>query len=222
MEPIPSRYTPQTSFLSMNVRSRRELSTRDAANIRQFEHWQTDAPYLQMDRPDLSGATILSDMNPTNSRKLDGKQYMQNAQMKAGQDSFTNNPYFRGYAPEYDSRNAVRELRSAIYEDRFDKGVRESKYLLGRTFTSQWLEPTYVEDNNLATLNSLEAYEQLKPQMDNIEKSFRESSGKNPSVSTHVGIKKKEEQKQDPKNSGPVDTLVDRNIMYTGIQTPKK
>ncbi len=181
----------------MNVRSRREMSTRDAANIRQFEHWQTDAPYLQMDRPDLSGAKILSDMNPTNSRKLDGKQYLQNRPLKAGQDSFTKNPYFEGYAPEYDSRNAVRELRSAIYEDRFDKGVRESKYLLGRTFTSQWLEPTYVQENNLDTLNSLEAYEQLKPQMDNIAQNFRSMPNKNPIMSTQVGRKKKEEKKEE-------------------------
>lgn len=181
----------------MNVRSRREINTRDAANIRQFEHWQTDAPYLQMDRPDLSGAKILSDMNPTNSRKLDGKQYLQNRPLKAGQDTFTNNPYFQGYAPEYDSRNAVRELRSAIYEDRFDKGVRESKYLLGRTFTSQWLAADYVADNNLNTLNSLVAYEELKPQMDNIAQNFRSIATKNPIVATHVGRKKKEEAKKE-------------------------
>jgi hypothetical protein len=188
MEPVR-----ETNFLSMNIpldkrsngplnetfttfrdiRSRREINTRDAANIRQFEHWQTDAPYLQMDRPDVNGAKILSDMNPTNSRKLDGKLYQQNRPMKAGQDSLSKNPYFEGYAPEYDSRNTVRELRSAIYEDRFDKGVRESKSLLGRTFTTQWLEPTYVKDNNLDTLNSLEAYENLKPKMDDIAKSFR-------------------------------------------------
>ena len=192
MEPVR-----ETNFLSMNIpldkrsngplnetfttfrdiRSRREINTRDAANIRQFEHWQTDAPYLQMDRPDVNGPKILSDMNPTNSRKLDGKLYQQNRPMKAGQDSLSKNPYFEGYAPEYDSRNAVRELRSAIYEDRFDKGVRESKSLLGRTFTTQWLEPTYVKDNNLDTLNSLEAYEQLKPQMDNITKNFRATPG---------------------------------------------
>lgn len=207
MEPIPTYYTPEMSFLSMNVRSRREINTRDAANIRQFEHWQTDAPYLQMDRPDLSGARILSDMNPTNSRKLDGQQYLQNRPMKAGQDSFNNNPYFQGYAPEYDSRNAVRELRSVVYEDRFDRGVRESKQLLGRTFSTQWLEPTYVADNNLNTLNSLEAYEQLKPQMDDIEKSFRTGPPKNPIKSISVG-RKKEEKKETKKEEKKVDTTV--------------
>lgn len=173
MEPIPTYYSPQMSFLSMNVRSRREINTRDAANIRQFEHWQTDAPYLQMDRPDLSGARILSDMNPTNSRKLDGKLYLQNQPMKAGQDGFTQNPYFQDYAPQYDSRNAVRELRSVVYEDRFDKGVRESKRLLERSYTTAWQAPEHVAEKNLATLNSLVAYEQLKPQMDDIQKNFR-------------------------------------------------
>jgi hypothetical protein len=178
MEPIPAYYTPETNFISMNVRSRREMSTRDAANIRQFEHWQTDAPYLQMDRPDLNGPRILSDMNPTNSRQLNGQNYLQNRPLKAGQDSFTANPYFQGYAPQYDSRNAVRELRSAIYEDKFDKGIRESKQLLNRTFTTQWQEPNYAAENNLDTLNSLVAYEQLKPKMDDITKTFREEAKK--------------------------------------------
>lgn len=211
MEPIPAIYTPETSFLSMNIRSRREINTRDAANVRQFEHWQTDAPYLQMDRPDLNGPKILSDMNPTNSRKLDGQQYLQNRPMKAGQDSFSQNPYFEGYAPQYDSRNAVRELRSAIYEDRFDKGVRESKYLLGRTFTNRWEEANYVAENNLDTLNSLVAYEQLKPQMDNIAQNFRSMSDKNPIQSISVGRKKeaKKEEKQSTEKP-PLDLLIAR------------
>lgn len=210
MEPFPGTYTPQTTFFSMNIRSRREMSTRDAANIRQFEHWQTDAPYLQMDRPDLNGPKILSDMNPTNSRKLDSKPYLQNKPMVAGQDGFTANPYFEGYAPEYDSRNAVRELRSVIYEDRFDKGVRESKQLLGRTFTTQWLQPEYVADNNLDSLNSLEAYEQLKPKMDDIAKVFRTTPPKNPIVATHVG-RKKEEKKEEKKVE---EKDIDRTVMY--------
>ena len=173
MEPFPGTYSPPNTFFSMNIRSRREINTRDAANIRQFEHWQTDAPYLQMDRPDLSGAKILSDMNPTNSRKLDGKQYLQNRPLKAGQDSFSNNPYFNGYAPEYDSRNAVRELRSAIYEDRFDKGLKESRQLLARSFTNTWEPEGWVKKQNLDTLN---AYESLRPQMNMMEKTFRQGS----------------------------------------------
>jgi hypothetical protein len=186
----------------MNVRSRRELNTRDAANIRQFEHWQTDAPYLQMDRPDLNNTPILSDMNPINSRTMNGQNYLQNRPMKAGQDSFQNNPYFDGYAPQWDPRNAVRELRSAIYEDRFDKGLRESQTLLTRSFQNRWVDPSTVETNNLNTLNSLIAYEQLKPQMDDISRTFREVEV------TKVGKPKKEEPKKTE------DTKVDMTVLY--------
>lgn len=164
MEPIPAVYSPEMSFLSMNIRSRREINTRDAANIRQFEHWQTDAPYLQNDRPDLNGPKILNDMNPTNSRKLDSKPYFQNPTLAAGNDGFTKNPYFEGYAPSFDPRNAVRELRSAVFEDRFDRGIMESKRLLGRNFTNTWEQQDWVQKNNLDTLR---AYEDLKPKFDN-------------------------------------------------------
>jgi hypothetical protein len=186
----------------MNVRSRRELNTRDAANIRQFEHWQTDAPYLQMDRPDLNNTPILSDMNPINSRTTNGQNYLQNRPIKAGQDSFQNNPYFDGYAPQWDPRNAVRELRSAIYEDRFDKGLRESQTLLTRSFQNRWVDPSTVETKNLTTLNSLIAYEQLKPQMDDITRTFREVEV------TKVGKPKKEEVKKAP------DAKVDMTVLY--------
>ena len=175
MEPIPARYTPEQSFLSMNIRSRREINTRDAANIRQFEHWQTDAPYLQNDRPDLQGQPPFLDMNPTDSRKSDSKKYFQNQMFKAGQDSFTQNPYFEGYAPAFDPRNAIRELRSVVFEDRFDKGILESKRLLSRSFTTAWNPSDYVEKQNLNTLN---AYEDLKPRMDDISKNFRPSSNR--------------------------------------------
>ena len=170
MEPIPTHYTPEMSFLSMNIRSRREMNTRDAANIRQFEHWQTDAPYLQYDRPDLKGAVILNDMNPTDSRKLDSKPYFQNPTLQAGKDGFKQNPYFQDYAPAYDPRNAVRELRSAVFEDRFDRGVMESKRLLGRNFTNTWEPADWVQKKNLDTLR---AYEELKPQFDNPTESYR-------------------------------------------------
>jgi hypothetical protein len=173
MEPIPTNYTPEMSFLSMNIRSRREMSTRDAANIRQFEHWQTDGPFLQNDRPDLNGPTILNDMNPTNSRSLDSKQYLQNRPMKAGQDSFSRNPYFEGYSPVFDPRNAIREVRSAIFEDNFDKGLKESKRLLARSFTNTWAPEGWVKEQNLDTLN---AYDSLKPQMNVMETNFREKS----------------------------------------------
>lgn len=209
MEPYPSVYTPETNFLSMNVRSRREINARDAANVRQFEHWQTDAPYLQMDRPDLNNTPILSDMNPINSRTTNAKNYLQNKPMKPGQDSFQNNPYFDGYAPQWDPRNAVREIRSVIYEDRFDKGVRESQTLLTRTFQNRWVNPSTVETNNLNTLNSLLAYEELKPQMDDISRTFREVGV------TKVGKPKEtHEEKKDEKKEAKKEVKQDTSLFY--------
>jgi hypothetical protein len=83
--------------------------------------------------------------------------------------------------------------------------------LLGRTFTTQWLEPTYVQDNNLNTLNSLEAYEQLKPQMDDISRSFKAEPGgkkKNPIKSISVGRKKTPSPPPKKKEEKKVDTTV--------------
>ena len=157
----PDEHMP---YFSMNVRSRREVNTRDAANARQFEHWQTSAPALQNDRPDVHGPKVLNDMNPTNSRTLDAKPYKQNPTMKAGQDSFTQNPYFEGYAPSFDPRNAIREVRSAVTEDRFDRGVRESQRLLGRSFTNAWVKP----DPEIT-----KAYESLKPRMDDVTTNYK-------------------------------------------------
>lgn len=156
----------------MTLRGRREFSTRDSANVRQFEHWQTDAPYLQYDRPDLSGAAILNDMNPTASRSLDSKNYFQNQTYIAGKDSFVQNPYYNTYAPAYDPRNAVREIRSAVFEDRFDRGLRESKKLLARNFTNPEFPADFVQKNRL---DSLQAYQQLLPKFDDISQNYRSS-----------------------------------------------
>lgn len=172
MEPIPTNYDPSALFFTYNLRSRREVNAREAANVRQFEHWQTDYPYLQQDRPDVNGQPILNDMNPTDSRKLDGKQYFQNATLTAGKDGFDKNPYFEGYAPVFDSRNAVRELRSAVFEDHFDRGIKESRRLLSRNFTTPWNPEDYIEQQNLTTLK---AYESLKPKMDDITRDFRKA-----------------------------------------------
>ena len=66
-------------------------------------------------------------------------------------------------------------MRSAIFEDRFDKGLMESKRLLARSFTNTWETQGWVKEQNLDTLN---AYESLKPQMNIMEKNFRQTDSK--------------------------------------------
>jgi len=106
------------------------------------------------------------DMNPINSRSSDAKLYYQSQGMKAGQDSFTENPYFGDYAPSFDPRNAIRELRSAVFEDRFDRGVRESGKILGRCFTNAWASENQEQ---------IQAYESLRPQKDDITTDYRKN-----------------------------------------------
>ena len=170
MQPFPIPFEPQIPYPQMVLRVRRETSTRDTTNVRQFEHWQTDGPYLSMDRPDLSGNPIFGDMNPSVSRRTPSQLYRQAQTYIPGRDSFVQNPYYNTYSPAYDPRNAVREVRSAVFEDTVDRGIEESKRLLSRGFdVNNWIPQDYIQEKNLATLK---AYEQLKPQFDDPSKKY--------------------------------------------------
>jgi hypothetical protein len=66
--PLYVPYEPTKIMPCFELRSRRELNTFDAVNSRLVNHWQTDAPQIQVARRDLSGAIFHMDMNPTPSR----------------------------------------------------------------------------------------------------------------------------------------------------------
>jgi hypothetical protein len=68
------------------LRSRREGSTRDQVNSLHVEQWQTDGPWLQNDRPDVSGQRYFLDMNPINTRTSD-RNYIQNQPYSQGNGS---------------------------------------------------------------------------------------------------------------------------------------
>jgi hypothetical protein len=77
-------------------------------------------------------------------------------------DSLSQNSYFEKFDVAGDSRNVVRELRSAVTEDVVDRGVRESQKLLQREVQSRWLPPQYAEDNQIDSLN---AFEIMRPKI---------------------------------------------------------
>ena len=156
----------------MTLRSRREVDTRDQVNSLHVEQWQTDGPFLQQDRPDISGQAYFMDMNPINSRTLD-RNYIQNQPYIAGNgssDQLGQNPYFDKYDVVTDPFNVSRELRATVYEEKVDRGLLESRRLLSRTYTTRWLPEDYVKKNNLDTL---QAYENLRPQFNQMEKTYR-------------------------------------------------
>lgn len=169
-EPILYAGLPRLPPASMQLRSRKETATRDTINARLFEEWQTDAPSLQQNRPDLSGAKIILDMNPIPTR-TSVETYRQSQPFLANGPQLGMNPYFDRYDPTFDPRNAVRELRSAVYEDKGgERGMDEARHLLQRGYTSRWVPEGYVESNNMDTLQS---FESLRPKMNNMTSSYR-------------------------------------------------
>ncbi len=85
-------------------------------------------------------------------------------------DSLSQNSYFDKFDVAGDSRNVVRELRSAVTEDIVDRGVRESQKLLQREIQSRWLPPQFAEDNQL---DSLQAYELMRPKINDSQTWYR-------------------------------------------------
>lgn len=124
-----------------SLRSRHEVGTRDQVNALHVELWQTDGPFLQNDRPDTHRQHQFQDMNPINSRTTE-RNYRQHPTYQGTATGFSQNPYFDKYDVTNDPRNACRELRATIYEERTDRGLLESKQLLERRFakTTRWTQ----------------------------------------------------------------------------------
>jgi hypothetical protein len=91
-------------------------------------------------------------------------------QKQAQVDSLSQNSYFEKFDVAGDSRNVVRELRSAVSEDVVDRGVRESQKLLQREIQSRWLPQNYAEENQL---DSLQAYELMRPKINDNQTWYR-------------------------------------------------
>jgi hypothetical protein len=154
------------------LRSRREGNTRDQVNSLHVEQWQTDGPWLQNDRPDISGQRYFMDMNPINTRTSD-RNYAQSQEYSQGNGSSNQlgqNPYFDKFDVVTDPFNVSRELRATVYEDKVDRGLLESKRLLTRTYTTRYLPESYA---TLKNLDSLNAYDSLKPKLTNMQDTYR-------------------------------------------------
>lgn len=125
------------------------------------------------------GSKIASTTNPsfTQSLKsqLDVKQQLYKVLLEKKQllavDAIGRNPYFEKYDVAGDPRNIIRELRTAVVEDVEDRGMVESQRMLKRSMESRWM-PTNFADT--AQIDSLTAYELMKPRMNEQEKTYRD------------------------------------------------
>jgi hypothetical protein len=165
--------TPMPQFIP---RSRREDSTRDIVNARNIEIRQSGtqiqqaffrpSPSTQNGRPrdtaffDQAGIasrnqapiSIPAPMFDPNGPKMEG------------------NPFFDQHAASYDPRNVARELNSAVKESKMDRGVLESQRILSRGFSSRYVPEGFAEKSQF---DSLQAFEQLRPKIDDTTKQYR-------------------------------------------------
>lgn len=156
---------PRKEFL---LQTRLETFTRDTVNAKQFEHWQTDGPDFTRNRPKLSIKTSkpennpYMDMAPQNSR-LETRDFRQSKPFEAGGPDLAFNAYFDRYDPISDPRNAVRELRSVVYEVKSgDRGSTESQHLLTRQFENRWCKEENISSESM---NSLQRYELINQKL---------------------------------------------------------
>jgi len=92
-----------------------------------------------------------NDMSPTNTRG-DGRDYKQSQPFVAGGPDLEYNPYFDRYDPVRDPRNAIRELRSAVYEDKGTlRGESESQDMLRRQFEHRWVSEELIDEDKMDT-----------------------------------------------------------------------
>jgi hypothetical protein len=146
---------PRKEFL---LQTRLETFTRDTVNAKQFEHWQTDGPDFRYVRPNLKIKNEVStnnpymDMAPQNTR-LEVRDFRQSQPFEAGGPDLAHNVYFDRYDPITDPRNAIRELRSVVYEVKGgDRGSSESKHLLKRQFENRWCAEDTIDSESMNTL----------------------------------------------------------------------
>lgn len=149
----------------MSIRSRRDLDTRDAANARNFEHWQTDGKYMTYNRPDVNAQAPFHEFLPINSR-FDSRNYISQPRYDADTSKLGQNTYFDKYDPSFDNRNAVRELQAVVYEDKIVDGTKENNEMLSRQLENRWMTPEQQQ-------KQIQASTQLRPNMDDYTKLFR-------------------------------------------------
>lgn len=158
-------------------RSRREDMTRDITNARNLELQRSVAPIQQsFFRPEPSTSAFSPKLQVKyNDQK--GLASRNNPPTSVPAPSFdpagpklVGNVFFDQYAPEYDPRNVVRELRGSVKDDKATRGEMESKRILARGFSSRYVPEGYAEKQNL---DSLQAFEQLRPKIDDLSKQYR-------------------------------------------------
>ncbi len=173
MNPTPSRLYRENLQQAPKYNAQKEQKGNDKQALEVQTKIAKTLVIIQKLTQQMSVAPDQRTYNATRNELATQKQFYQTLLQQQKQlqtDSLSQNPYFEKFDVAGDSRNVVRELRSAVTEDVVDRGVRESQKLLQREMQSRWLPPHYAEDNQLDSLN---AYELMRPKMNDSQTWYR-------------------------------------------------
>ena len=166
MQHISLSYEPDALRPQFTPRSRKEVSTKDAINARNLELIQNGGKYGIYDRPNLDQQRPFMDMNASSSRN-DNRSL--NGQPRYIPNQIQYNQYFDKYDIQNDPINYARELQSAVYEDKGDRGYLESEAIMNRQFNNNLVSGVQLE--NMTKLR-LDAREKLMPILNNTNLSY--------------------------------------------------
>jgi hypothetical protein len=172
--------------MSASARIRFEPQARDAINSRLWESIQYDTRAPTSEDIKNSSSPVVQEMNPLSSRTAT-QNYNQQAQFfpdpprppKKGDTNLAppepklspgliKNPYLQRLDPINDARNIPREMRGAVHENNNERETDAARLLTERQFSSRFLP-----DDESAKVNTLKAYELLRPKTDDYNKVYR-------------------------------------------------
>jgi hypothetical protein len=167
--------------VSASARIRFEPNSRDAMNSRIWESIKYDTPAPNSNDIANSHSPILQDNNPISSR-ISMNNYNNQAQFfpnpERSRDSIIGetqqqpglikNPFLQRLDAVNDGRNMPREMRAAVYEDNRERDIEASRVLVERQFSHRFLP-----EQEAATIQSIKAFELLRPKIDDYSKSYR-------------------------------------------------
>ena len=173
--------------VSASARIRFEHNSRDAINSRIWQSIKYDTKSPNTSEIALASSPIVQDMNPISARASSQnynqqaqffpdkpkfqskKEFAPSQQQEALNPGISSNPFLQRLDAQQDSRNIVREMRSAVTENNLDREVETAKFLTERQFSYRFL-PEF-EQTQVA---SIKAYELLRPKSDDYQKAYRQ------------------------------------------------
>jgi hypothetical protein len=154
---------------SSEVRETVKLEQKIKNSLSTIQSYQFAIPAAQKDTSP-AGKIKVSTLKGQLAESQDTYKLLLTEQKQIAIDTLADNPYFDKYDVAGDSRNIVREMRTAVTEDIVDRGVRESRRLLQREFENRWVPANHAKTHSYDTLD---AYELMRPKFTDMRRTYK-------------------------------------------------